>query len=195
MHSRVLPSRILGPTIILRKPTKAEIQPILDHLSKKVAGWKPKLLSLDGRLRLIKSVLMAVPVHFLSVMELPKWAIKEINRKCRGFLWKGQEEVSGGHCLVAWKGVSATMECGGLGIKDLELFGQALRLKWLLKRIEHKGRPWTSVNMRMSEQLQIMMNSVGHPSSWVTVRTPTYGRQIGFQGEALKQPTLCWQHT
>lgn len=79
------PITYLGLPLGTRKPTKAELQPILDKLAKKVAGWKPKMLSIDGRLCLIKSVLMALPVHFLSVLQLPRWAIKDIERKCRGF--------------------------------------------------------------------------------------------------------------
>lgn len=98
---QLFPIIYLGLPLSTRKPTKAEVQPILDKLENKVAGWKPNLLSPDGRLCLIKSVLMALPVHFMSVLQLPKWAIKDIERKCRGFLWKGQQEVSGGHCLVA----------------------------------------------------------------------------------------------
>jgi hypothetical protein len=91
--------------------------------------WKPKFLSTGDRLTLIKSVLFALLVHYLSVLELPQCSIKEINRKCRGFLWKGQEEVSGGHCLVAWKAVCMPFEKGGLGIKSLDFFGKALWLK------------------------------------------------------------------
>uniref|UniRef100_I1QL40 Reverse transcriptase domain-containing protein n=1 Tax=Oryza glaberrima TaxID=4538 RepID=I1QL40_ORYGL len=119
-----------------RKPTKAEVQPILDKLAKKVAGWKPKMLSIDGRLCLIKSMLMALPVHYMSVLQLPRWAIKDIERKCRGFLWKGQEEVSGGHCLVSWRKVCSPVEKGGFGVKDMNFFGRALRLKWHAKSLE-----------------------------------------------------------
>jgi hypothetical protein len=113
---------------------KHDVQPLLDRFVKKFAGWKPKFLSASDRLTLIKTVLLALPVHYMSVLELPQWAIKEINRKCRGFLWKGQEEVNGGHCLVAWKAVCMPHENGGLGIKNINYFGKALRLKWLAKR-------------------------------------------------------------
>ncbi|EAZ29307.1 hypothetical protein OsJ_13368 [Oryza sativa Japonica Group] len=147
---QLFPIIYLGLPLSTRKPTKAEVQPILDKLANKVAGWKPKLLSPDGRLCLIKSVLMALPVHFMSVLQLPKWAIKDIERKCRGFLWKGQQEVSGGHCLVAWKDVCTPVENGGLGIRNLELFGKALRLKWPANRLHQKDRPWTLVDFRLS---------------------------------------------
>jgi hypothetical protein len=39
----------LGLPLSLRKPTKAEIQPVLDKMAKKVAGWEPRMLSHDGR--------------------------------------------------------------------------------------------------------------------------------------------------
>uniref|UniRef100_J3LFX9 CCHC-type domain-containing protein n=1 Tax=Oryza brachyantha TaxID=4533 RepID=J3LFX9_ORYBR len=103
------PVTYLGLPLSLRRLTKSDLQPTLDRFAKKVSGWKPKLLSPGDRLTLINSVLMALPVHILSVLELPQWTIKEINRKCRGFLWKGQETVNGGHCLVAWGAVFPTL--------------------------------------------------------------------------------------
>jgi hypothetical protein len=135
-HVEDLPITYLGLPLGTRKPTKAEVQPILDKLAKKVADWKPKMLSIDGRLYLIKSVLMALPVHYMSVLQFPRWAIKYIERKCRGLLWKGQEEVSGGHCLVSWRKVCSLVEKGGLGVKDMYFIGQALRLKWHAKSLE-----------------------------------------------------------
>ncbi|EEE69615.1 hypothetical protein OsJ_29192 [Oryza sativa Japonica Group] len=147
------PITYLGLPLSLRKLTKQDVQPLLDRFSKKFAGWKPKFLSTGDRLTLIKSVLFALPVHYLSVLELPQSAIKEIDRKCRGFLWKGQEEVSGRHCLVAWKSVCMPYEKGGLAIKNLNFFGMALRLKWLAKRGEHRDRPWTTVETKQPKEL------------------------------------------
>uniref|UniRef100_J3LYS2 Reverse transcriptase zinc-binding domain-containing protein n=1 Tax=Oryza brachyantha TaxID=4533 RepID=J3LYS2_ORYBR len=97
-----LPIVYLGLPLSSTRPRKENVQPILDKLSRKIAGWKPKWLAPDGRLKLIKSVLMALPLHFQSVLPLPMWAIKKIKRKCRGFLWKGQQEISGVHCLNRW---------------------------------------------------------------------------------------------
>lgn len=144
----------------MRRPTKMELQPILDKLAKKVAGWKPRMLSHDGRLCLIKSTMMALPVHTMSVIQLPKWAIKEIERKCRVFLWKGQDEVSGGHCLVAWKNVCMPVENGGLGIKNLEYFGHALRLKWQVTKLQHKNRPWSMVDFQLGGEVEKIFQSM-----------------------------------
>lgn len=62
--------------------------------------------------------------------------------------------MNGGHYLVAWVVLCSPIECGGLGIMNLEFFGQALRLKWLAQRLEQKGRPWTLVNSRPTTDKQ-----------------------------------------
>lgn len=52
------------------------------------------MLDKAGRLRLVNSVLKSVPIHFLMVFALKKWAIKKIDRIRRSFLWKGAAEAN-----------------------------------------------------------------------------------------------------
>lgn len=49
-------------------------------------------------------------------------------------MWAGEEEASGGKCMVNWKSVCAPNKYGGLGIKDITIFGRALRLRWLWQK-------------------------------------------------------------
>lgn len=49
----------------------------------------------------------------------------------KAFLWSGTDVVSGGKCAVAWPLVQPPLHLGGLGVLDLCLFGDALRLRWL----------------------------------------------------------------
>jgi hypothetical protein len=74
-----------------------------------------------------------MPTHFLTVYKLPHWVEKEIDRFWHSFLWKGQDpdRVKEEHCLVKWKTCTRPRKLGGLGIKDLDRFGRALRLRWL----------------------------------------------------------------
>ncbi|GJN34056.1 hypothetical protein PR202_gb22693 [Eleusine coracana subsp. coracana] len=48
----------------------------------------------------------------------------------RAFLWQGTDDVQGGKCLVAWNAVQRPLELGGLGVPNITLFSQALRLRW-----------------------------------------------------------------
>lgn len=101
----------------------------------------PKMMAVAGRLALTRSVLMALPMHFMAALPLPAWATKVINRRCRGFLWKGEEDISGGHCLMPWARVCMPKELGGLGVINLKYFGIALRCRWPWLRWEEEARP------------------------------------------------------
>ena len=117
---------------------------MVQKIGSRIPGWKKNLLSYAGREALVKSVLSAMPTYFLSVFKLPKWAIKEIDKLRCSFLWKGDDpdRVRGGHCLVKWQTCSRPKKWGGLGIKDLEKFGRASRLRWLWYSWDTCERPW-----------------------------------------------------
>ena len=104
---------------------------MIDKIAARLLAWKGKLLNRAGRLTLVRSVLTAVPIYFLTVFALRKWALKKIDRLRRGLLWRGAEQANGGHCLVNWKQVLLPKELGGLGVLDLDCFGRALILRWL----------------------------------------------------------------
>lgn len=77
--------------------------------------------------------------------------MKRIDKIRRGFLWKGAEQANGGHCLVRWTRVCLPKELGGLGILNLELFGRALRLRWLWFAWTEPDRPWVGTQLPCDE--------------------------------------------
>jgi hypothetical protein len=103
------PITYLGLPLSTGKLRRADIWPLIDKYSNKFKGWKPKFLRTSGRLTLTKSVLMVLPVHLLTVLPIPQWALDIINRRCRGFVWKGEDEVNGGHYLLPWTRVCTPM--------------------------------------------------------------------------------------
>jgi hypothetical protein len=107
-----------------------------------VAG---RALSSAGRLTLVKVTLSAIPIHIAIATAISPWVIRAIDRKRRAFLWQGSETVQGGHCLVAWKQVCSPTEFGGLDIKDLTMFGYALRLRWEWLRQVDPNKIWADL--------------------------------------------------
>jgi hypothetical protein len=93
---------------------------------------------------MIKSVLSAIPTYFLTVFKMTKWGFHRIDRFRRSFLWKGHDtdNVRGGHYLVNWQTCQRPRKWGGFGIKNLEVFNRALRLRWLWHQWDEKDKPW-----------------------------------------------------
>jgi hypothetical protein len=120
---------------------------MVQKIGNMLPGSKRNLLSYPGRELLAKIVLSTMLTHFLIVHKILAWAIKEVNRFRKGFLWRGQDidKVRGGHCLVKWKCCIGPRKLGGLGIKDLDKFGRTLRLWWLWHNWDLVDRPWKNL--------------------------------------------------
>ena len=58
---------------------------ILDHVQRRLAGWKKSYLSKRGHLTLIKSTLSRLPTYFLSLFSLPVGVAKIMEKTPKRF--------------------------------------------------------------------------------------------------------------
>ncbi|KAJ4802046.1 RNA-directed DNA polymerase (reverse transcriptase)-related family protein [Rhynchospora pubera] len=136
--------RYLG-TLISRSNTATKTaQLLLDKLKSKLTGWRSNMLSHAGRLVLIKSVLMSVPVYHMSVEVLPKGIIKKMESLIAKFFW-GKSNQTKYLSFLAWKKICQPIENGGLGVRQLESFGDALFLKLVWSMISEDSKIWVQV--------------------------------------------------
>lgn len=99
----------------------------------------------SGKLIITKVVLSTILTYMLMADQLPAWAIEDIDRIRRQFLWAG---------LVAWPIVCRPTAQGGLGVQNLKLADYALRTQWLwLKRID-ADCAWASLSFKVEKQVQ-----------------------------------------
>ncbi|KAE8787891.1 Serine/threonine-protein kinase SMG1 [Hordeum vulgare] len=115
-QSADLPITYLGILLTTRRPSAAQMQPLVDAVAGRLPTWKAWLMNKAGRLALVKSVLSAIPTHQMLALAPPKKTLKQLEKIQRGFLWAGRAAALGGHCHVNWRTVSRPLAYGGLGI-------------------------------------------------------------------------------
>ena len=115
-------------------------EPVLSKLRVRLNAWRGRFLSLAGRICLIKSVITAVPLFYLSLYKAPDCVCKSIISLQRRFLWGWGKEKKP-IAWVSWEVLCKPKEEGGLGIRDIRKFNYALLAKWRWRLIsEEKGR-------------------------------------------------------
>jgi len=139
-----LPSSYLGLPLGAKFKDKSIWNPIIDRFERKLSGWKSKHLSKGGRLTLIKSVLSSLPTYFLSLFPLPTSVANKLESIQRKFLWGSFGGVFKFH-LVRWSIIKNPIPDGGLGIRDLKIFNEALLGKWLWIYMNEKFSLWRRV--------------------------------------------------
>ena len=60
--------------------------------------------------------------------------------------------------MVAWGKVQWPIEYGGLGIHNLELFGCALRIRWLWAQKTDLDRPWAGLPVSVPGKAQALFD-------------------------------------
>jgi hypothetical protein len=99
------PCTYLGLPLNTRRLTRSSLQPMIQKIGCRLPGWKRNFMTYSGRELLVKSVLSAMPTHFIIALKPPKWFIARVDKFRRSFLSRGKDlnQVKGGHYLVNWK--------------------------------------------------------------------------------------------
>nr|GEV72324.1 RNA-directed DNA polymerase, eukaryota, reverse transcriptase zinc-binding domain protein [Tanacetum cinerariifolium] len=101
------------------------INKVLCRLSK----WKMKILSIGGRFSLLKSVLGASPIYFMSMFNAPIQVLKKLE-SIRNHFFNGVDSNVRKMMLIKWDNVLASKEKGGLGVSSFYALNRALTFEW-----------------------------------------------------------------
>ena len=139
-----LPMTYLGLPLGARFNSVSIWDPILEKMERRLVGWKRLYLSKGGKLTLLKSTLSNLPTYFLSLFHLSAGVAAKIERIQRNFLWSGWGDSHSVH-LVKWNIICNPIQNGGLGVKNLRRFNQALLGKWLWRYGTDREALWWQV--------------------------------------------------
>lgn len=79
----------LGVPIFVGKPKALNFLSLAGKIRLKLASWKAKLLTMTGRVLLVKSVIQSKMVHTISIYDCLASTIKNIESWIRNFIWSG----------------------------------------------------------------------------------------------------------
>ena len=118
MQAMSFPFIYLGAPIVKGRQKKLHFLTLLDKVRSKLSGWNLSLLSQGSRLCLIKSVLNAIPVYLLQVLDPPKSVIQDLKRIFSNFFWGGTVEKSKMH-WGTWDRLCYPLDETGLDVINL----------------------------------------------------------------------------
>ena len=90
--TEALSDKYLGLPTIVGVDRSDCFQHLIDRICQRIKGWKEKVLSVQGKEILMKSVAQSIPSYAMSVFKLPKGICKSITDELAGFWWGDGEE-------------------------------------------------------------------------------------------------------
>lgn len=117
---------------------------VIDRFSNRLNSWKSNLLSIGGRLTLVKSVLGSLPLYYLSLSRAPLKVIDTLESiRCR-FFWgikPGEKKI----IWVKWRRILLDKQKGGLGVGSIKEKNFSLLGKWRWRFQTEKEALWRKV--------------------------------------------------
>lgn len=81
-----LPFNYLGIPLFKGKPKVSWLQPIADKIHAKLSAWKASLLSMAGRVQLVKAVIQSMLLYSITIYSWPVFLIKQVERAVKNFI-------------------------------------------------------------------------------------------------------------
>nr|GEW25242.1 RNA-directed DNA polymerase, eukaryota, reverse transcriptase zinc-binding domain protein [Tanacetum cinerariifolium] len=105
-------------------------------------GVKLKLLSIGGRLSLLKSVLTSIPLYHMSIFKVPTGVLNHLECIRWNFFY-GVDGSDRKLALIGWNIVLTSKKNSGLGVSSFFAHNRALLFKWIWRFLTDDSSLWT----------------------------------------------------
>ena len=135
---------------------------IVDRIRQCASNWSSRFLSKAGKLTMLQSVLTAIPSYTMSCFEIPLSLCKRIQSALTRFWWDSSSEKRS-MCWVSWDNLATPKAMGGLGLRDIQIFNQALLAKLA----------WRILSVPDCLLARVLKGKYCHQGSFLTVELPS----------------------
>ncbi|GKE06678.1 hypothetical protein Tco_1398696, partial [Tanacetum coccineum] len=87
-----IPFNYLGLPIGSNMKSIASWKTLVDRFHMRLSSWKANLLSIGGRLTLIKSVLGSLGIYYLSIFRASESVLQDLERIWAKYFWGGNKD-------------------------------------------------------------------------------------------------------
>ncbi|GJV37685.1 RNA-directed DNA polymerase, eukaryota [Tanacetum coccineum] len=124
-----LPFQYLGVNIGSHMSQIKSWDIVLNKVQGRLSKWKSKVLSVGGRLTLLKYVLGATPIYYMSMYKAPMYVINKLEAICSHFFNGGDPNICK-MTFVKWENVLASKDKGGIGYIKKNVGNEEKTLFW-----------------------------------------------------------------
>ncbi|XP_028548566.1 uncharacterized protein LOC114579055 [Dendrobium catenatum] len=121
--------KYLGINLYLRRLISSDFLFLLEMALAKISSWGNKFFSLPGRIVLVKSVLLAIPIFYVSHSLTPINILKKLEKICREFIWKKADNDDRMH-YISWEVLCKPFAEGRAGLLSPVAMMGPLRSKY-----------------------------------------------------------------
>ncbi|GJX74958.1 RNA-directed DNA polymerase, eukaryota [Tanacetum coccineum] len=182
------PFTYLGTKVGRNMSRKQAWKEVVDKVLSRLSRWKMKILSIGGRLTLLKPVLGSMPIFHMSIFMVPSSILKSLE-SIRSRFFNGQDPKSNKASWVKWNKVLTPKDKGGLGVSSLFALNRGLMLKWVWRFYYQKCSLWTKVIKAIYGEdgnLNKDVSDTSRLNAWGMGRTYGSGSIIGMKAVSSK---------
>ncbi|KAJ0836378.1 putative RNA-directed DNA polymerase [Helianthus annuus] len=170
-NSDTLPCTYLGLNIGANMNRLANWDPVIQAFDRRLSTWKASVLSVGGRLTLLKAVMETLPTYYFSLYKAPVAIINKLEARRRSFFWGSNGDK---HKInwVKWDRVCMPKEAGGLGLTPLRDANIALLTKWWWRFKTQSNALWRKVVGSMhanNRAWPVLPSSKSQPGTWRSI--------------------------
>ncbi|XP_059629767.1 uncharacterized protein LOC132272684 [Cornus florida] len=137
------PIKYLGLPLSPYGLKKANCQCLIDKVSGKINCWCTKMLSVAGKVELIRSTINPIFLYWCSIYTVPVFVINQLQKMCRNFIWGSTDHSKKLH-LMSWDMITRDKAEGGLRLRKLVNIQSASKVVLTWDFLTSKDRLWVS---------------------------------------------------